>query len=96
MRGARTAPSRAGPTCPAGAPGRAADYLPVPGPVPRVPGFIGLGKIGCGLGADGGEDGFGAAMTFSILSRCCEFDQPDRDLGDQGDDGDSKGPSERT
>jgi hypothetical protein len=60
--------------------------------VPRVPGFIGLGKIGCGFGAGAGDEGFGTAMLVSILSGGRELDEPDRNLGDQGDDRDSEGP----
>jgi hypothetical protein len=71
----------------------AESYLPPPGPVPRVPGFIGLGKIGCGLGAGAGNVGLGAAMTVFILPRGREFDEPDRYLGDQGDDGYSERPT---
>jgi len=67
--------------------------LPLAGPVPRVPGFIGLGKIGCGFGA--GDEGLGAAISGSILSGGREFDEPDRDLGDQGDDGNTEGPAQR-
>jgi hypothetical protein len=41
----------------------AESYEPLAGPVPRVPGFIGLGKIGCGFGAGWGEGVLGAAMA---------------------------------
>jgi hypothetical protein len=61
-----------------------------------VPGFIGLGKIGCGLGAGVGEEGFGTAISVAILSRGREIDQPDRDLGDQRNHGHSEGASEWT
>jgi hypothetical protein len=61
--------------------------------VPRVPGFIGLGKIGCGFGAGAGDEGLGAAMLVFILSGGRELDEPDRDLRDEGDDGHSERPA---
>jgi hypothetical protein len=73
-------------------PADAPAYLPLAVPVPRVPGFIGLGKIGCGLGAGAGDEGFGLAIVALTLSPGGQCGQPDRDFGDQRDDRASERP----